>query len=48
MESKNRKEEKELTLLGNQAIIYPNNYAPELLETFKNKHPDRDYFVKFN
>lgn len=48
MESKNRKEEKELTLLGNQAIIYPNNYAPKLLETFKNKHPDRDYFVKFN
>ncbi len=48
MESKNRKEEKELTLLGNQATIYPNNYAPELLETFKNKHPDRDYFVKFN
>lgn len=48
MESKNRTEEKELTLLGNQAIIYPNNYAPELLETFKNKHPDRDYFVKFN
>lgn len=48
MESKNRKEEKELTLLGNQATIYPNDYAPELLETFKNKHPDRDYFVKFN
>ncbi len=48
MESKNRKKKKELTLLGNQAIIYPNNYAPELLETFKNKHPDRDYFVKFN
>ena len=25
-----------------------NDYAPEVLETFPNKHPDNDYFVKFN
>ena len=24
------------------------NYCPEVLETFINKHPDHDYFVKFN
>ena len=39
---------KDLTLLGNQGVKYPDNYAPEILETFDNKHPDNDYFVKFN
>lgn len=24
------------------------DYDPNLLETFENKHPDNDYFVKFN
>ena len=38
----------ELTLLGNQATKYPDDYAPEILETFDNKHPENDYFVKFN
>ena len=42
------KENKNLTLLGNQKTKYPQNYAPEILETFENKHPDHDYFVKFN
>ncbi len=37
-----------LTLLGNQHTVYKQNYAPEVLETFINKHPDNDYFVKFN
>ena len=37
-----------LTLLGNQGVKYPQDYAPELLETFDNKHPENDYFVKFN
>ena len=37
-----------LELLGNQQVSYPTDYAPELLETFENKHPDNDYFVKFN
>lgn len=27
---------------------YSMDYAPEVLETFVNKHPDNDYFVKFN
>lgn len=39
---------KDLTLLGNQRVKYPDNYAPEILETFDNKHPENDYFVKFN
>ena len=39
---------KDLTLLGNQRVSYPMDYAPEMLETFDNKHPENDYFVKFN
>lgn len=39
---------KNLTLLGNQGVKYPDNYAPEILETFDNKHLENDYFVKFN
>lgn len=27
---------------------YKTDYAPEVLERFENKHPDNDYFVKFN
>ena len=27
---------------------YSMDYAPEVLETFNNKHPENDYFVKFN
>ena len=37
-----------LTLLGNKKTVYKSDYAPEVLETFANKHPDNDYFVKFN
>lgn len=37
-----------ITLLGNQKNQYPEDYAPYILETFENKHPDNDYFVKFN
>lgn len=43
--------EKELdgvSLLGNTGVKYPTDYAPEILETFVNKHPDRDYLVTFN
>ena len=36
-----------ITLLGNQKTQYPTDYAPEVLESFDNKHPDNDYFVKF-
>ena len=36
-----------LTILGAKTK-YSMNYAPEVLETFINKHQDNDYFVKFN
>ncbi len=47
-EINNRKENENLTLLGNQKTQYPRDYAPEILEIFSNKHPGHDYFVKFN
>lgn len=34
-------------LLGNNRTDYPTRYAPEVLETFVNKHPEREYTVKF-
>ncbi len=37
-----------ISLLGNKKAEYPVDYAPDILETFINKHPDNDYFVKFN
>ena len=43
-----REKEPSITLLGSQNTRYPDNYAPEVLETFINKHPDNYYFVKFN
>lgn len=27
---------------------YKTDYAPEVLETFENKHPENDYWVRFN
>ena len=42
------KELEGLSLLGNQGTKYDYEYNPEVLETFENKHPDNDYFVKFN
>ncbi len=41
-------EKKGITLLGNKNVKYEDNYAPQVLETFVNKHRDNDYFVKFN
>ena len=38
----------DLTLLGNKNVKYSSDYSPEVLETFQNKHPENDYFVKFN
>ena len=35
------------TLLGNQGVKYPTEYAPEILETFDNKHPENEYLVSF-
>jgi 7-cyano-7-deazaguanine reductase len=31
-----------------KATQYRDDYAPEVLETFENRHPDNDYWVKFN
>lgn len=42
------KELEGLSLLGNQGAKYNYGYDPEVLEVFENKHPDNDYFVKFN
>lgn len=43
---KERKDEG-LQQLG-QKTVYSTNYAPEVLETFQNKHPENDYWVQFN
>ncbi len=49
MEAGRSKDEMEgVTLLGDKGVEYPTDYAPEMLQTFENKHPERDYFVKFN
>lgn len=37
-----------VSLLGNQSVKYSYNYDPAILESFNNKHPEHDYFVKFN
>ena len=41
------KDLKGVSLLGAQTK-YKDDYAPEVLECFQNKHPENDYFVKFN
>ena len=46
--SREKEELQGVTLLGNQKTKYPQDYAPEMLETFINKHQVHDYFVKFN
>ena len=43
-----RTENSNLTLLGNQQVTYSFNYNPGIMEVFDNKHPDNDYWVKFN
>lgn len=35
------------SLLGNQGTVYPSDYAPDMLEVFDNKHPEKDYLVTF-
>ncbi len=45
---RSKEEVKDLLLLGNQQVSYSSNYNPDILETFDNKHPNHDYFVKFN
>ena len=48
MTGRTKSETEGITLLGNQNTKYKSDYAPEVLETFENKHIGRDYFVKFN
>lgn len=36
-----------LISLGKESRI-PTDYTPEVLETFENKHPENDYWVRFN
>ena len=48
MSGRNNEELKDVTLLGNQHTNYTFDYTPEVLEVFDNKHPNSDYFVKFN
>jgi len=36
-----------LQALGRKTV-YRDDYAPEVLETFVNKHPGNDYWVRFN
>lgn len=47
MMENNRREEEGLTALG-QKTQYKMDYAPEVLETFENKHPENDYWVRLN
>ena len=41
------REQDQLQALGTKTE-YRDDYAPEVLETFENKHPDNDYWVRFN
>lgn len=36
-----------VTLLGDTGVKYPTQYAPDVLETFVNKHPGNEYLVTF-
>ncbi len=42
------REKETLTKLGSERTEYKTEYDPALLESFENRHPDNDYFVKFN
>ena len=43
----NDREQEGLTQLGRKTEDR-SDYAPEVLETFQNKHPENDYWVQFN
>ena len=44
---RNESELNGVSLLGNTGVKYPTQYAPEVLETFVNNHPDNEYLVTF-
>ena len=46
-EGRTEQDLQEISLLGSKTK-YRDDYAPEVLECFSNKHPENDYFVKFN
>ena len=48
MSGRTKEELDGVSLLGGGRVSYPDDYAPEFLETFPNKNTDNDYFVKFN
>lgn len=48
MSTRKKEEMQGISLLGNDETRYESDYNPDVLETFVNKHPDHDYFVKFN
>ena len=41
------REQDNLQALGRKSDI-PGSYTPEVLETFENQHPERDYWVQLN
>lgn len=45
--ARNSKELKGVTLLGQTHTDYPQTYAPEVLESFPNKHPATDNWTTF-
>ncbi len=47
-ESRTEQEFGTVSLLGNQNTTYYDNYNPNVLETFMNKHPNNDYVVTFD
>ena len=42
------REKENLTKLGSKTTDYHFEYDPSLLEAISNRHPETDYFVKFN
>lgn len=42
------KELEGVTQLGSAGTTYSDRYDPAVLETFDNKHPDREYVVRFD
>ena len=45
--SRDERELEGVTLLGNTATRFTDHYAPEVLETFKNRQPENEYLVTF-
>lgn len=45
--NKDNRQDDALTVLGHHTE-YRQDYAPEVLETFENKHPENDYWVTFH